>query len=378
MSTATPASDPLHPVLAALETPAALVEMERVRRNLARVSTYAAAHGLAWRPHAKTHKSRRFAGMQMQAGAVGLTVATLAEAEELGAIAGDLLLAYPPLGEARLRRLVELPARRLAVMLDSAEALAGVAEAARAAGREVEVVVEVDAGMGRLGVDVPAAAVALARGTVDAGLPFRGVGFYPGHVRSRLAEQRGQLRAVSARLGAVREALAAAGLPPAVVSGGSTPTLWCSHEIDGLTEIRPGTSIFNDRSTALVGACAADELAYTVLATVVSTAVPGQAVVDAGSKALGREEAPLGAAGFGALLERPEVTVRALSEEHGTLDLSQTDWRPRVGERVRIVPNHVCISVNLQEGLWLLEEGADAEWSPVSARHRLRRPPTAG
>jgi D-serine deaminase-like pyridoxal phosphate-dependent protein len=378
MSTATPASDPLHPVLAALETPAALVEMERVRRNLARVSTYAAAHGLAWRPHAKTHKSRRFAGMQMQAGAVGLTVATLAEAEELGAIAGDLLLAYPPLGEARLRRLVELPARRLAVMLDSAEALAGVAEAARAAGREVEVVVEVDAGMGRLGVDVPAAAVALARGTVDAGLPFRGVGFYPGHVRSRLAEQRGQLRAVSARLGAVREALAAAGLPPAVVSGGSTPTLWCSHEIDGLTEIRPGTSIFNDRSTALVGACAADELAYTVLATVVSTAVPGQAVVDAGSKALGREEAPLGAAGFGALLERPEVTVRALSEEHGTLDLSQTDWRPRVGERVRIVPNHVCISVNLQEGLWLLEEGADAEWSPVSARHRLHRSPATG
>jgi D-serine deaminase-like pyridoxal phosphate-dependent protein len=358
--------------LGAIETPAGLVLMDRVRGNLARASGYAGEHGLAWRPHAKTHKSRRFAAMQMEAGAVGLTVATLAEAETLGDLAGDLLLAYPQLGAARLARLMEVPCDRLTVMLDSAEALDALAGAARAAGRPVGVLIEVDAGMGRVGVAAPEGAVALARRASDAGLEFRGIGFYPGHVRARIEEQTGQLRAVSARVAAVCRALADAGLPPEVVSGGSTPTLWRSHEIEGITEIRPGTSIFNDRATQLVGACGAEELAYSVLATVVSTSVAGQAVVDAGSKALGREEAPLGAPGFGALLERPEVPVRALSEEHGILDLSATSWRPRVGDRVRIVPNHVCISVNLQEGLWLLEEGTPPQWSRVDARHRLR------
>ncbi|HEU0076191.1 MAG TPA: hypothetical protein VFQ76_01005, partial [Longimicrobiaceae bacterium] len=114
----------------------------------------------------------------------------------------------------------------------------------------------------------------------------------------------------------------------------------------------PGTHIFNDRTTAMVGACAWDECAYSVLATVVSTSVPGQAVVDAGSKALAREELRADGGGFGALLDRPEVTVKAVSEEHGLLDLSATDWRPRLGDRVRVVPNHVCVSVNLSDGLW--------------------------
>jgi D-serine deaminase-like pyridoxal phosphate-dependent protein len=136
------------------------------------------------------------------------------------------------------------------------------------------------------------------------------------------------------------------------VSGGSTPTLWHSHLIPGLTEVRPGTTIFNDRSTVASGACGAEECAYTVLATVVSTAVEGQAVVDAGSKALAREELRPESGGYGALLGREEVVVRAVSEEHGILDLSATTWRPAVGDLVRIVPNHVCVSVNLQERLW--------------------------
>src|SRR5690606_29142862 len=158
------------------------------------------------------------------------------------------------------------------------------------------------------------------------------------------------LRRLAADLAALIDRLADAGLPPTVVSGGSTPTAFGSDRIPGLTEIRPGTYIFNDRTTAVIGACEWDDCAYTVLATVVSTAVPGQAVVDAGSKALSREElrAP-NATGFGALLDRPEVQVRALSEEHGILDLSQTDWRPRIGDLVRIVPNHVCVSVNLHD-----------------------------
>jgi len=136
------------------------------------------------------------------------------------------------------------------------------------------------------------------------------------------------------------------------VSGGSTPTAWRSHEIAGVTEIRPGTYIFNDRTTEAIDACSREDLAYTVLATVVSTAVPGQCVVDAGSKALSSDTIRAsGRDGFGELLDRPEVTVARMSEEHGVLDLSRSDWRPRAGERVRIVPNHVCVSLNLQPTL---------------------------
>jgi D-serine deaminase-like pyridoxal phosphate-dependent protein len=152
------------------------------------------------------------------------------------------------------------------------------------------------------------------------------------------------------------------------VSGGSTPTLWNSHRIDGLTEIRSGSCIFNDLESATQGSASWDDLAYTVLATVVSTAVQGQAVVDAGSKALAKEMPPK-EGGYGALLDRPEVRVTALSEEHGVLDLSGTDWRPRVGDRVRIVPGHVCVSVNLQDRLLALDADAVEEWA-LEARGR--------
>jgi D-serine deaminase-like pyridoxal phosphate-dependent protein len=176
---------------------------------------------------------------------------------------------------------------------------------------------------------------------------------------------------LSARIDACVSALHDAGLPPTTVSGGSTPTLFGSHLLSGITEIRPGTYVFNDRSTAEVGACAWDDCALTVLATVVSTAVPGQAVVDAGTKALGRE--PLratGGNGFGVLLDRPEVYVRAMSEEHGILELHGSEWSPKVGEQVRIIPNHVCIVVHLNDVVYGVR-GADVEMTwPVAARGR--------
>lgn len=341
------------PTFDAIQTPAALVDVDRMHANLRRAAAYCREHGLAWRPHAKTHKTPELAAEQVRAGAVGITVATPREAEVMARAVDDLLLAYPPIGRAKLERLMTLPGHvRLTVGLDSAEALRGLAEAARAAGRPVGVLVEVDAGMGRVGVQSPDDAIALARAAAEAdGVEYRGIMFYPGHVRERVEQQGEAIRALSDRLGRTLEAMHGAGVAPAVVSGGSTPTFWRSHEIAGITEVRPGTSIFNDRTTAEIGACGWDECAYSVLATVVSTAVPGQAVVDAGSKALSREEIRADAAGFGALLDRPEVVVKGVSEEHGLLDLSRTGWRPRIGERVRIVPNHVCVSVNLHERL---------------------------
>lgn len=354
-----------------LATPAALVDLDVMEANLDRVADYARTHGLALRPHAKTHKAPELAAAQVARGAAGVTVATAHEAEVMAGAVADILVAYPPVDPARIQRIVALPeVTRVTVALDSPEALEAIARAAGARGREVGVLVEVDVGMHRVGVTTPDAAVALARRAASLrGVRYEGLMFYPGHVRAHVSAQEPALRQVAADLAAFLDALERADLVPRVVSGGSTPTLFASHQVPQQTEIRPGTYIFNDRTTAIIGACAWEDCAYSVLATVVSTAVPGQAVVDAGSKALNREDirGP-DAPGFGALLDRPEVYVKAMSEEHGLLELGDTEWRPRVGERVRIVPNHVCISVNLHARVHGLRAGAIERSWPVAAR----------
>jgi D-serine deaminase-like pyridoxal phosphate-dependent protein len=334
-----------------VETPVGLVDLRRVKANARRVAEYAAEHRIGWRPHVKTHKSLEVARIQLAAGARGLTVATLREAEVMAELTDDLLVAYPPVGRAKLDRLFDLPrSLDLKVALDSAAVLEPLARAARAASRTVGVLVEQDVGLGRVGVPDGGAVRDLAtRAASLQGVEFRGVMFYPGHIRLAEAEQETRLAEVGERLADTLHALERAGLRPEIVSGGSTPTLWRSHQMEGLTEIRAGSCIFNDREAVDVGVASLDELAYTVLATVVSTAVPGRAVVDAGSKALAKEAR--GGGGFGVLLDRPEVTMAALSEEHGVLDLSTTEWKPSIGERVRVVPNHVCVSVNLQDRL---------------------------
>lgn len=334
-----------------LETPAAVVDLDRLEQNLQRMAEYTARHQLALRPHVKTHKSPWIGARQLELGAVGLTCATSREAEEMSAVSDDILLAYPAVGAARLQRIMQLPRdTRVTVALDSVEAITRLGQAATAAHRTVGVYVELDLGMHRVGVGSAGEAIALALEAPRAGLEFRGIAFYPGHIRDAVTEQAVALSELRERISEVREEFDAAGIAVPVVSGGSTPTAWRAHEI-GATEVRPGTYVFNDRTTAMMGACAWDDCALTVLATVVSTAVPGQAVIDAGSKALGREPLRAAGDGFGVLIDRPDVVVKGMSEEHGLLDLSATDWRPAVGDQVRVVPNHVCIVVHLNDNL---------------------------
>ena len=365
------ASGDLH--LDEVETPAALVDLDRVQANLAKVMGYLGEHGLSWRPHVKTHKSRAMAHLQVAAGADGLTVATPREAEVMAEVSPDLLLAHPPV-HPKARRILGLPAAvRLKVALDSEEALAALSSASAGTGREVGVLVEVDAGMGRVGVQTADQAVELARRVEDTPeLRFEGILFYPGHIRVPVEEQPDLLAGVTQRVEETLEALVRSGRPAGVVSGGSSPTLWQSHLVPGVTEIRAGTCIFHDRDMWTLGVCGLEDVAYSILATVVSTAVSQQAVVDAGSKALAREEFRGGGGGYGILLDHPDVVVKSLSEEHGLLDLSRTDWRPRVGDRVRIVPNHVCVSVNLQDRLLAL--GPDGILAPIPLEGRGRLP----
>jgi D-serine deaminase-like pyridoxal phosphate-dependent protein len=356
-----------------LETPVPLVDLDRLDRNLHRMAAYTRAHRLALRPHTKTHKSPRIAQEQVRRGAIGLTCATPLEAEVMASVSQDLLLAYPPVGEARLRRLMALPDHvRLTVALDSRESADQLGRAGAERGRTTGVYVEVDLGMHRVGM-VRAEEMVKLIGFVSEcpSLSYRGIAFYPGHIRS-LSAGDDELDRLSSDLQDTIRTLENAGLSPAVVSGGSTPTAWESHRIAGLTEIRPGTYVYNDRITAQAGACDWNDCALTVLATVVSTAVPGQAVVDASSKSLGREPSGPAESGFGSLLDRPEVVVGKLSEEHGILDLRGTGWRPKIGERVRIVPNHVCIAVHLHEMIYGVRgEKVETSW-PVAARGRHR------
>lgn len=364
-----------------LETPAALVDLDRMAANLDRMAAYCALHGLALRPHVKTHKSPRIAAEQMRLGAVGLTCATPRELEVMSEVTNDLLLAYPLVGAARTRRVFALPPEvRVTVSLDSLEALEALAEAADATQREIGVYVELDVGMQRVGVTSVERAIAIARRTrAMPPLVYRGIAFYPGHIREHVSRQDALLASLRDDLARIITALGDAGLSPPVVSGGSTPTAWRMHEVTGVTEVRPGTYVYNDRATAELGACAWEDCALTVLATVVSTEVPGQAVVDAGTKALGREPLPARAdAGFGCLQDRPEVVVTRMSEEHGILDLSGSDWRPRVGEVVRIVPNHVCVVVHLNDIIHGVRgDVVETSW-PVTARGRGAGPAATG
>jgi len=287
-------------------------------------------------------------------------------------VCDDILLAYPPVGGSKLQRLLALPDDiELTVALDSIEAAEALAHAAGERGRTVGVYVELDVGMHRVGLPAIGDALALVRLVSERPpLVYRGITFYPGHIRAPVGQQDEEIARLSSGVRAAIEALDRAGLRPDVVSGGSTPTITTAHEIEGLTEIRPGTYAYNDRITQQTGACGWDDCALTVLATVVSAAVPGQAVIDAGTKALGREPAARPDDGFAALLDRPEVTVQRLSEEHGILDLRHSDWRPAVGEQVRLVPNHVCIAVHLHEVVYGMRgDRLETSW-PVSARGR--------
>ncbi|MBP6442441.1 MAG: alanine racemase [Gemmatimonadales bacterium] len=357
----------------AVATPALVIDLAQVDRNCARVAAYAADNGLTWRPHVKTHKSAQVAARQLAAGAVGLSCATPREAEVMATVCSDLLLAYPPVGTERLRRTVALAAQvRLTVMLDSLESATALSEALAAPGASARVLIEVDAGMRRTGVVGVEPAVELARAVAAfPGLTFAGFGFYPGQLRSAGPEVDAELVRLSVMVAALRAGAEASGLVVHTISAGSTPLLWRSHEIAGLTELRAGTAVYFDRTSVVGGICGPADCAATILATVVSTAVPGQAVVDAGVKALGREPMRGGDAdGYACVTDHPEVPVVRLSEEHGVLDLSHTEWRPLVGEQVRLLPNHACVAVHNFGEMTLVHPDGRIETCAVEARGR--------
>lgn len=346
-----------------IETPAFVVSEAVALRNIRTLQDHCDRVGLRLRPHIKTHKLIRFAKAQIAAGAQGITCQKIGEAEVMadGGL-DDILITYNILGPAKLARLRALADRvaRLAVTADSAAVVAGLARSFADAPRALEVLVECDTGGRRCGVQDPEAALALAR-TIAAspGLGFGGLMTYPAA---------GGAREAASFLRAARDLLAANGLDcPSVTSGGS-PDMWASEAGGILTEYRAGTYIYNDRSLVKRGTCGWEDCAGQVLATVVSTPTPDRAVIDAGSKVLSSDL--LGLTGHGHVMGHPEIQITGLSEEHGVLAVDPT--RPlAVGQRIRIVPNHVCVVSNLFDRIWI--EGAEGglEEVPVDARGRV-------
>lgn len=353
-----------------LDTPCVVVDLDIVESNLGRMATDLAARGVRLRPHAKTHKSVNLARMQLASGARGLTVGTLGEAEVFVA-AGltDLFVAYPLwLSDAKARRLrALLDAAPLIVGIDSPEGAARLAEAARGAGHPLRVAIEVDSGERRSGA-TPDDAPVLAAAARAAGLEVIGVYTHGGHAYEDPAAVAQAANDEIDLLTAAAQRLEGAGFEVSVVSAGSTPTARLSAR-GRVDEERPGTYVFNDRQQVGLGGAAPDEVALFVVATVVSTAVPGQVVVDAGGKTLAKDRASW-LDGFGALPAYPDARITRTYDYHGVVVLPAGSPRPALGETVAIVPNHVCPVVNLADSFVVVRGGGIVDRWPVDARGR--------
>jgi len=345
-----------------LLTPALCIDVERVERNLRRMQDYCNAYRLALRPHIKTHKLPAFARRQVQLGAVGITCQKLGEAEVMAdAGCDDILLSYEIVGERNLRRLTALAGRvRVTAVADSPAVALGLSAAAARAGLALPVLVDGDTGYHRTGVATPALAVALAQRIAGLpGLRFAGLFTYPTLPTTRpwLAE--------------VLDGLRLAGLEAAVVSSGGTPGALSTHEVPEITELRVGTYIYNDRATLRQGAAGPDDCAATVLATVVSANAPERVILDAGSKALAADLLEHDQSlGHGDIAGYPAAVVRRLYEEHAVVDMSACPRLPAVGERVSVLPNHICAAVNLYDEAALVRGDVVLDVVPIAARGR--------
>lgn len=344
-----------------LDTPSAIVDLDLLAANIHRLQAYLDTHGIANRPHIKTHKIPAIAQMQMDAGAVGITCQKIGEAEVM-ADAGltDIFIPYNIIGGTKLTRLTALARRvTLSVTADSAVVVRGLAEAAYRAGLEIPVLVECDLGGKRCGVQSPAQAAELARIIARSpGLTFGGLMTYP------------NTDALDAFVRETRALLEPEHLPIPRVSGGGTRGMFEAHTHAELTEHRAGMYVFGDRHLMLAGATPLETVAFRVLTTVVSRPTSERGILDAGSKTLSSDL--MGLEGYGYICEYPEAVIYGLSEEHAHVDFSACARKPEIGERVTVLPNHVCPVTNLLDEVVGVRGGkVEGVWQ-VAARGKVK------
>ncbi len=357
-----------------IDTPAILIDLDVVARNLSWMQKKADGYGVALRPHMKTHKIPELALMQIRLGACGITAAKISEAEVMAAAGiNEIFIANQVVTEGKLQRLVALSRKaQVAVGLDSMAAARNLSDIFASAGLSIDYLIEIDSGLHRCGVPSGTAALELFQ-AVDAlpALRFKGIFTHAGQVygAGSLTEVTEVSRRESMIMAETANVFQDLGLPVEIVSVGSTPTMkvWQGHE--AVNEIRPGNYIFNDAMQVALGVAKPEDCGLAVLATVISRPAEQRAVIDAGSKVFaldkgvhGKEMLP----GFGVLLNTRGVLER-LSEEHGVIALEPHEDLS-IGETIRIIPNHACTVVNLFDRAYGMRSGKVVEEFTIAAR----------
>lgn len=360
-------------------TPYVSIDRVRMQSNILKMAEMARSSEVSLRPHVKTHKIPAIAREQLGAGAVGISVATVSEAEVM-ADSGikDIFIAYPLVTEDKILPAIALSKRiRLIVGVDSLEGARRLSEVAEAEGHTLEVRLEVDTGLRRTGVPYEDAEELAAKIQSTSTLNLTGIYTYRGAVLDgsptleleKAGIEEGQLMA------SLVDRMRERGVGVNDVSVGSTPTAQYAARAEGVTEVRPGTYIFYDKMQTKLGACSFDECAAEVVVTVVSRPSSGLAVIDGGSKTFATDVqpggAPLNLVGFGEIVGHPEATLERLTEEHGMISLNE-DSDLQVGDTVRIVPNHICSTVNLHDTICLTDGDGTVEELQVAARGKVR------
>jgi len=342
-----------------LDTPSLIVDLDVMEANLANLQNYCNLHGIGLRPHIKTHKIPALAQKQLDLGAVGIACQKLGEAEVM-ADAGllDIMIPYNIVGHPKLERLAALVRRaQITVSLDSMEVARPMAEFLNQQGLTIKAVIELTSELNRCGVTTAEAALTLAREIESSGgLLFQGVMVYPSSTQS---------------MPLVTETLAALkgeGLSLEMISGGGSPTAYHSHEFLGLTEIRAGTYIFNDFTYLRKGICTLEQCALKVVVTVISAPTAERVIVDGGTKTFSSDM------GFpmGYIVEYPEAQIYQMSEEHGFVDITRCSHKPKIGERITIIPNHACGTINMHDTLLGVRgEYVEVQWK-IAARGKIQ------
>lgn len=359
-----------------IETPALVVSEEILHNNISRMASFARSVGVQLRPHIKTHKTPQVTRLQLAAGASGITCAKVGEAEVMVRDAGvqDVLIAYPTVGESKYERLVELMKRaRIIQAVDSLAAAHLISRTMTKFDVHMDVAVEVNTGQNRSGVQYGQATIELAREIARLpNLHLVGIMTHEGHANSASPDQ---IEAIAIQAGhdmvETAQAIRSEGIDLPMVSVGSTPAAFYTPRAKGVTEMRPGTYVFNDNSALRYEQFGIDDMAARFVSTVVSRPAEGRAVLDTGSKSLAMDPSKAHT-GHGYIVGHPDAVIVKLSEEHGVVELPEGETGFDVGDRVEIVPNHICPTVNLMDELFIARDGRIVDTWQIAARGKVR------
>ncbi|MDZ7289260.1 MAG: D-TA family PLP-dependent enzyme [candidate division KSB1 bacterium] len=360
-----------------LDTPAVLIDLDKLEQNIHCMAAFAKTQRINLRPHIKTHKIPEIAHLQIHAGAVGLTCQKLGEAEIMAAHGvKDIFITYEIVGEHKLNRLARLKHHAsVCTAVDSEEVMAPLAARMEQEGLHHGVLIEIDTGLNRCGVLPGESAVRLVQRLQQyPSLEFRGIFTHEGHVYNAGTSEELERRALKAADDMLHTAklLREHGFPCEVISVGSTPSALIIGKTQGITELRPGNYVFYDRMQLKLGSCTEDQIAASVLATVVSRPAPERAIVDAGNKTMGTDNAAEFNNTIGIVVGHPDLIFHYSSEEHGRLTSKTGNTNLKVGDRVRLIPNHACGMMNLHDEVYGIRgDTVETVWR-VAARGKVR------